>query len=84
MPFALPGSISTPLAAWNLGEISIGGPAQMGIYQLLPPEGVKIVLVLFLSFLIGLEREEHKAARDTYSFGGIRTFPLIGLIGANG
>jgi uncharacterized membrane protein (DUF4010 family) len=81
MPFALPGSISTPLAAWNLGEISIGGPAQMGIYQLLPPEGVKIVLVLFLSFLIGLEREEHKAARDTYSFGGIRTFPLIGLIG---
>ncbi len=32
----------------------------MGIYQELPPEAVKIVLVLFLSFLIGLEREEHK------------------------
>lgn len=53
----------------------------MEIYQLLPPDAVKIVLVLFLSFLIGLEREEHKAAGGGYSFGGIRTFPLIGLIG---
>jgi uncharacterized membrane protein (DUF4010 family) len=42
---------------------------------------VKIVLVLFLSFLIGLEREEHKAAGGHYAFGGVRTFPLIGLIG---
>ncbi len=48
--------------------------------QLLPPEGMKILLVLFLSFLVGLEREEHKADRG-YSFGGVRTFPLIGLIG---
>jgi len=52
----------------------------MDIYQLLPPEAVKIVLVLFLSFLLGLEREEHKAAGG-YAFGGVRTFPLIGLIG---
>jgi uncharacterized membrane protein (DUF4010 family) len=52
----------------------------MEIYKLLPPEAAQIVLVLFLSFLIGLEREEHKAA-GAYSFGGIRTFPLIGLIG---
>jgi len=51
------------------------------IYQRLPPEVLKIVLVLFLSFLIGLEREEHKAAVGSYSFGGVRTFPLIGLIG---
>jgi len=49
--------------------------------QLLPTEGIKIVLVLFLSFLIGLEREEHKASESHYSFGGVRTFPLIGLIG---
>jgi uncharacterized membrane protein (DUF4010 family) len=42
---------------------------------------VKIVLVLFLSFLIGLEREDHKAQGGSYSFGGVRTFPLIGLIG---
>ena len=42
---------------------------------------MKIVLVLFLSFLIGLEREEHKAAGGSYTFGGVRTFPLIGLIG---
>jgi uncharacterized membrane protein (DUF4010 family) len=53
----------------------------MEIYKQLPPEAVQIVLVLFLSFLIGLEREERKAAGTTYSFGGVRTFPLIGLIG---
>jgi uncharacterized membrane protein (DUF4010 family) len=50
-------------------------------YQWLPPEAVKILLVLFLSFLIGLEREEHKASAGHYAFGGVRTFPLIGLIG---
>jgi uncharacterized membrane protein (DUF4010 family) len=44
-------------------------------------EGGKILLVLFLSFLIGLEREEHKTGPEHYSFGGVRTFPLIGLIG---
>ena len=53
----------------------------MDVYQRLPPEVLKIVLVLFLSFLIGLEREEHKVAVGSYSFGGVRTFPLIGLIG---
>jgi uncharacterized membrane protein (DUF4010 family) len=37
--------------------------------------------VLFLSFLIGLEREEHKASAGSFSFGGVRTFPLIGLLG---
>ncbi len=50
-------------------------------YQWLLPDAVKIVLVLFLSFLIGLEREEHKATEAHYAFGGVRTFPLIGLIG---
>jgi uncharacterized membrane protein (DUF4010 family) len=49
--------------------------------QLLPAEAPKIVLTLFLSFLIGLEREEHKATVDEYVFGGIRTYPLIGLLG---
>src|SRR5512146_3433843 len=51
------------------------------LYQWLPPEGVKILLVLFLSFLIGLEREERKVLGEQYAFGGVRTFPLIGLIG---
>jgi uncharacterized membrane protein (DUF4010 family) len=51
------------------------------LLQLLPPEGLKILLTLFLCFLIGLEREEHRAAGQRYSFGGVRTFPLIGLIG---
>ncbi|MGA3346760.1 MAG: MgtC/SapB family protein [Terracidiphilus sp.] len=53
----------------------------MEIYKQLPPAAVQIVLVLFLSFLIGLEREERKTAAGAYSFGGVRTFPLIGLIG---
>lgn len=51
------------------------------LYQWLPPEGAKILLVLFLSFLIGLEREERKAKEEVYTFGGVRTFPLIGLMG---
>jgi len=49
--------------------------------QYFPPEATKILLTLFLSFLIGLEREEHKATVDQYIFGGIRTYPLIGLLG---
>ena len=54
------------------------------LLQIFPPEGVKIVLTLFLCFLIGLEREEHRAEAQPgqrYSFGGVRAFPLIGLIG---
>ena len=50
------------------------------LYRLLPPEGVKILLVLFLSFLTGLEREERRAGGGQFSFGGVRTYPLIGLI----
>ena len=51
---------------------------------LLPTEGLKIILVLCLSFLVGLEREEHRAefkVPEPYAFGGVRTFPLIALIG---
>jgi len=51
------------------------------LYASLPPEFVKILLVLGLSLLVGSEREEHKATADHTTFGGIRTFPLIGLIG---
>ena len=50
------------------------------LYGLLPPEGVKILVVLFLSFLTGLEREGSRAGTDRVSFGGVRTFPMIGLI----
>jgi len=52
--------------------------------QIFPPEGVKIILTLFLCFLIGLEREEHRVVAGEgrrYSFGGVRAFPLIGLVG---
>jgi uncharacterized membrane protein (DUF4010 family) len=54
------------------------------LLQIFPQEGVKIILTLFLCFLIGLEREEHRAEGQPgqrYSFGGVRAFPLIGLIG---
>jgi uncharacterized membrane protein (DUF4010 family) len=44
-------------------------------------DAMKVALVLALSFLVGLEREEHKARDANYAFGGVRTFPLIGLIG---
>jgi uncharacterized membrane protein (DUF4010 family) len=49
--------------------------------HLLPTEGIKIVIALFLGFLIGLEREENKASDSHYAFGGVRSFPLIALIG---
>lgn len=39
------------------------------------------MLVLSLSFLLGLERERRKAEAGHYIFGGVRTFPIIGLIG---
>jgi len=54
------------------------------LLQIFPPEGVKIILTLFLCFLIGLEREEHRASlkeERRFTFGGVRAFPLIGLIG---
>jgi len=60
----------------------MAGDSGLQLYQWIPPEGVKIILVLFLSFLVGLEREERKAAvGEHYAFGGVRTFPLIGLLG---
>jgi len=58
-----------------------GGCALAELYRWLPPEAAKLLLVLFLSFLVGLEREEHRVEAGSYSFGGVRTFPLIGLIG---
>lgn len=51
------------------------------LIQLVPKHGVDIVLVLFLSFLIGLEREDEKVTSEQYGFGGVRTFPLLGLLG---
>lgn len=45
------------------------------------PEVPKILLVLFLSFLIGLEREGRVTGDAPAGFGGVRTFPLIGMMG---
>ncbi len=51
------------------------------LIQFIPKKGAEILLVLFLSFLIGLEREEQKVISDQYRFGGVRSFPLLGLLG---
>jgi uncharacterized membrane protein (DUF4010 family) len=51
------------------------------VIQLIPQKGAQLILVLFLSFLIGLEREEQKGVSEQYRFGGVRTFPLLGLLG---
>jgi uncharacterized membrane protein (DUF4010 family) len=51
------------------------------LIQFIPKEGAEILLTLFLSFLIGLEREEEKVVSEQYHFGGVRTFPLLGLLG---
>jgi uncharacterized membrane protein (DUF4010 family) len=48
---------------------------------MLPREATKILLTLAFSALIGLEREEQKATVDKFIFGGVRTYPLIGLLG---
>lgn len=45
------------------------------------PAALDILLVLSLSFLLGLERERRKAEAGHYIFGGVRTFPIIGLVG---
>ena len=53
---------------------------QTQLLSLLPPQAYQMMLVLFLSFLIGLEREETKRGGKRV-FGGVRTFPLLGLLG---
>ncbi len=47
---------------------------------LIPTPAIHIGLVLLLSFLIGFEREEHRQIEGKWVFGGVRTFPLIGLV----
>lgn len=51
------------------------------IFTVIPVDAFKILLVIFLSFLMGLEREEQKSITGKYTFGGVRTYPLIGLVG---
>ena len=74
-----------PLFPSCTGELSHYGAIEKrmpnDLFRWLPIEGTKILLVLFLSSLIGMEREERKSNPERHSFGGIRTFPLIGLIG---
>jgi uncharacterized membrane protein (DUF4010 family) len=61
--------------------MNVTGAMSFSPPPMLPQEAMKIVLTLAFSALIGLEREEHKATDDKFIFGGIRTYPLIGLLG---
>jgi uncharacterized membrane protein (DUF4010 family) len=50
------------------------------LLRMLPRDALNIALVLALAFFVGLEREEHKQREPAYAFGGVRTFPLLGLV----
>lgn len=51
------------------------------LFTQLPPELAGFAITLGLALLIGFEREEKRADDPIGFFGGIRTFPLIGLGG---
>jgi uncharacterized membrane protein (DUF4010 family) len=59
----------------------MSNPVSNDLLTSLNPDVFKIGLTLFLSFLIGLEREERKTVPERYRFGGVRTYPLLGLVG---
>ncbi len=46
-----------------------------------PEQVLGVVSTIVLCLLIGWEREENRAADKVYIIGGVRTFPIIGLIG---
>ena len=43
---------------------------------------VALATALAVGLLVGLEREQTKAERSGFSFGGVRTYPIIALVGA--
>lgn len=51
------------------------------LLQHLPPELAGFAVTLGLSLLIGFEREEKRPDDQAGFFGGVRTFPMIGLAG---
>ncbi len=42
---------------------------------------VQVLTTIGLTILLGMEREEHATATSRYTLAGVRTFPLIGLLG---
>jgi len=42
---------------------------------------LQVLLTIGLTLMLGIEREEKRAADHGYIIGGVRTFPLIGLLG---
>ncbi len=50
------------------------------LLRFVPRDARDLALALALAFFIGLEREEHKQREPAHAFGGVRTFPLIGLV----
>lgn len=50
------------------------------LLPIVPRDALGVTLVLAMASFVGLEREERKQRESTYAFGGVRTFPLIGLV----
>src|SRR5690348_11599532 len=48
--------------------------------RFVPNNVVEAGMVLLLAAFIGFEREERRLQEQVHGFGGIRTFPMIGLI----
>jgi len=46
-----------------------------------PPDGIGLVVTLFLSLMIGFQLEERRESKPTFFFGGVRTYPLIAISG---
>ena len=43
--------------------------------------GLRLIVALAVGFLIGLERETGRREHSKFFFGGVRTFPLVSLVG---
>ena len=69
---------ANPVAAMRNLRASLKPVEQL--LSVVQPDALKIALVLALALFVGLEREEHKQRELTYAFGGVTTFPVIGLV----
>lgn len=54
----------------------------MDVHDFLPPAVERVLVALLVGLLIGLDRERAEVRKRRRSFAGVRTFPLIALVGA--
>jgi uncharacterized membrane protein (DUF4010 family) len=53
----------------------------MNVFEWLPKWFILMIISLLIGGLIGLEQESYHKSEENKHFGGIRTFPLISLLG---